>query len=111
MTLRRNIQMVAGDAKTLRVTVGDGSRALDLSGLLAAALHIRVKSGALLLVQKTLGNGVQVVDPVSGRLDVQLDAADTAALSGNYEYQLSLTLADGRPATVLIGQIAITPRL
>lgn len=99
----------SGDALLLQVTVNDQAGSpLDLSTLpLSEATWVLAKKqGSTPLVTKTLGSGVTLVNPpgADGRLDVQINNVDTAALKGEYYHELQLTPG---PLTALYGDFTI----
>lgn len=99
----------SGDSLLLQVTVRDSAGAiLDLATLpLSEATWVLAKKqGSAPLVTKTLGAGVIVVTPPGndGRLDIQIDNVDTAALKGTHYHELQL---EPGPLTALFGDFII----
>lgn len=99
----------SGDALLLQVTVQDQAGApldLDTLPLSEATWVLAKKQGGTPVVTKTLGSGVTVVTPPGndGRLDVQINNADTAALKGTLYHELQLTPG---PLTVMFGDFVI----
>jgi len=110
--------MVAGDSRTLRFTVtGDGGAAADLTGAQSVRWGCvrRQANGSFVptpALEKTLGEGVTMIDPAGGIIDVTLSPSDTAALpAGRYYHQLELTSAAGDVATLASGMLVIAPDL
>jgi len=110
--------MVAGDSRTLRFTVaGDDGAAADLTGAQSVRWGCvrRLANGSFAVppaVQKTLGDGIALIDPAGGIIEVTLSPSDTAALAGGrYHHQLELTSAAGDVATLATGTLVIAPDL
>ena len=65
------------------------------------------KPSGTALVTKTVGAGITLVTPLSGRADVALLPADTAALkAGVYYYELEIVLS-GSKSTAAYGAVTI----
>ena len=99
----------SGDSLLLQVTVNDSAgNALDLQalGLTEATWVLAKKQGSAPLVTKTLGSGVVITTPpgTDGRLDIQIDNADTATLKGTHYHELQL---EPGPLTALFGDFII----
>lgn len=100
-----NFEMVAGDDKVLRIPI------LDTNGdpySLVAALNVRwwnaKKVSSAPIIQKSLGSGIAIEGmPVDGVVLVTLNSADTAALHGDYYYELEVIDSAGKVGTVLRG--------
>ena len=109
--------MVAGDSRTLRFTVtGDDGAAADLTGAQSVRWGCvrRQANGSVAspALEKTLGDGVAVIDPAAGTIEVTLSPSDTAALpGGRYYHQLEMTSAAGDVATLATGTLMIAPDL
>ena len=66
------------------------------------------KQGGTPLITKTLGSptGVTIVDALNGRIDIQLNNADTASLKGTFYHELQI---EPGPSTALFGDFEIQP--
>ena len=107
----------SGDTKRLNYTVKDVNGAVidittatfkwGLSKLpqdAAAVGNVEPQGDALLT--KTLSSGITLTAPTLGQLRVDLDAADTTALKGEFYNELEMVLA-GATSTVAFGRIDI----
>jgi len=106
----------SGDTLQIRVTIDDGDASpivsplppLDLSLATEITWVLAKKQGGAPLITKTLGSptGVTIVDAANGRIDVQLNNADTAALKGTFYHELQI---EPGPSTALFGNFEIQP--
>jgi len=108
--------MKSGDSKVLQVTVKDEAGvAINITGATFTwALSKKKSSGGFsptLLLTKTVGSGITLVTPASGRLDIALLPADTDALKGSYYQELQMVDTATNKSTVLDGTITIDPDL
>jgi len=98
----------SGDALLLQLTIlnGDsvGSPPLDLTPFTQITWVLAGKQGQTPIVTKTLGSGVTVVNAASGRVDVQINNADTATLKGTKYHEVQV---EPGPNTVLFGEFII----
>lgn len=107
----RDDRYVAGDKTTLRVTVvdadGDPKDLSDADARFALAEY----AGADPLVDKRVGEGIEIVEPTAGRLDVTVAGSDTADLGTSdgrdYYYELRIIDDTGDPTTVATGEWTI----
>ena len=111
-----SISMHSGDTRVLEITVVDENQAaVDLSAAdvtwalsKKAADEVLPKGSALLT--KVVGNGIAIVDAVTGRADVTIDPSDTEALAGDFYHELQVVLG-GAVSTVLYGTVTIVKDL
>lgn len=102
----QDFTMWSGDDKTLTITVTDANDVVvDLTGASALVWILkRSKHAAAILVTKGLGAGVTITDAENGIFTVDLNPADTAALTqNNYYHEAQITDASGNISTLLIG--------
>ena len=97
----------SGDALTIQITVRDGDSiadpVLDLTPFTEIIFAVARRQGSTPIFQKLLSNGVSEinpVDPANGRIDVLINNADTAALRGDYYFELQL---EPGPNTAMYG--------
>lgn len=108
-----NFELFAGDDKVLRITVVDTANAVvDITDF----LEIRWKMARTVhqspLLEKSLNNGIVIVNGGSGRYDIVLNSPDTEAMrQGDYYHEAECIDEDGNVATVMIGTITILPTL
>ena len=107
--MRGSFQMHSGDSRVLELTVygADGVTPVNVTAATATfALSARA-SGQLAPVGAILASKAgTVVDGPNGRLDFNLEPADTAALAGVYYYEIQMVLG-GATSTVAFGTAAI----
>jgi hypothetical protein len=97
----------SGDNLLLEFTVGDGDspgNPRDLSGVTGITWVLAKKQGGAPLVTKTLGSGVSSPLDATGRVDVQIDNADTNTLKGTLYHELQV---DNGPQTAAFGDFII----
>lgn len=101
----------AGDDLLLEVTVTRGDGTQDLTGASATyEIFRRIDGTKEVEVSKdTTGGGVQIVDAVNGRLDVDIDGSDTENMEGVYQHRLRVTNSSGETATVFTGRFVVHP--
>ena len=82
------------DMEPIEVTLleDDSGTLVDISAALAvfAVFDVDPDTGAATtqLFQKTVGSGITLDDPSAGTMTIQVDGDDTAALDGDYYYEL-----------------------
>jgi hypothetical protein len=110
---RHDAKIPAGDRHSFVVTLTDeDGAAVDLAG---ATARLVVYVGDTVKVDDRLaatgsGDGPLTVVGlrIAGQLRVLLTPADTANLSGSYEFEVKVKLADGRVDQVAVGQLSFT---
>jgi len=102
LTGSNGFTMIAGDDKTLEITVKDeAGDVVDLNGATARFGLAREPGEAVLVSKATGGGGVTLTDPDNGVLRVALNGADTRDLAaGRYWHETEITLG-GEIATVV----------
>mgnify|MGYP001351291781 CR=1 FL=1 len=105
----QNIEVVSGDAVVLEITILDQTTGdpVNLAGCTAIFKAAQYWSKAAVFTKST-ADDVSMVDPINGRIDVSLEAADTDALEGEYAYELQITDSAGNRSTPLYGVMAVT---
>ena len=113
-----DITILRGDDQTVRFTVTTSAGAAqDVTGW---SFKFTVKSslddaiGSALFQKTTGGGGIALTTPLSGIVDVTLSAADTAAMAGNYYYDMQGTDTGGliktvREARFIVAKNVTTP--
>lgn len=112
-----DFDMHSGDNRKLEVTVQSAAGTpVDITGAtfkwqlskLDAEGAIPLPKSETPILQKDNGGlgGVAIITPGSGRVDVTLIPADTAALRGEYYHELQMVLG-GITSTVLFGKATI----
>jgi hypothetical protein len=108
----------SGDTLQIKVTIRDGDAspivsplpALDLSLATQITWVLAKKQGGTPIITKTLTSpgGVSIVSSpaTDGRVNIQLDNADTAGLKGSYYHELQI---EPGPSTALFGNFEIQP--
>lgn len=104
--------LYAGDDKLLTVTVTDGEgEPVDLTGAQKIRWQLGKGPGKTPIVEKALGQGIEVTDGPGGIFTVTLDSADTEALKGSYYHEAEVIDEDGNVSTVLTGTVTIEATL
>lgn len=116
MPLEQNVgadpKYFSGDALRLELTVRNGDvpepfPVLDLTPFTEITWALARRQGLAPLFTKTLTGGPTQIDPVdlvNGRIDVLINNADTAALSGTFYHELQL---EPGPNTPMFGSFEI----
>lgn len=110
-TMITNFQMVAGDSKSLVVTVKDGAGlAVNITG---ATIKWRAARsfGKSAIISKSTASGIQITDGANGQFTVTLDPADTNSLLGVYYHEAEVTSTNNEISTVISGTMKINPNL
>ena len=104
----------SGDTLLVRATVRNGdvspivspAPALDLSLATTITWVLARAQGRTPILTKTNGSpaGITVINAVNGRINIQIDNADTAGLSGTYYHELQI---EPGPSTALYGSFTI----
>jgi|SRR6056297_178303 len=109
-----NIVIEQGATFELTATWTDGGSPVDLTDVLAR-MQVRKRytsDEAVLSVDSDTLGGV-TVDPLTGVVDVEIPAADTAALPGRLRgvYDLELLFPSGRVVRLLKGRVRVDPEV
>lgn len=99
-----------GDDVAPVFTVRDGSGAIvNISSVSNITWIARrnLQDAAVLTKTKAGGEITFVTDGTDGQFQVEIDAADTTALSGYYVHQASITDANGNITTVTVGRMQV----
>lgn len=110
-----NIEMHAGNTKRIIVQVKDDEgEPINVSTLMACQFKAveapmgRAKYNSAVKILKTIdSNGSIDISSGDGVIVVTLDPEDTAALVGQYYFELKLTEANGDVSTVVSGLLTI----
>ena len=108
-----DFEMHQGDTKRLRVTVVDETGAAKS---LVGAQNIRwwvarKVTSTTKLIQKSTTGGIVVNDASGGILTIEIDPADTQAVSGEYYHELEVVDAADDVGTVLRGTMTVVRAL
>jgi hypothetical protein len=103
----QNLAMYQGEYKELRIPIVDGaSEPVDLAG--ATARWVVYGGSETALTKTSEDGGGIIVNTTEQRLEIVLEATDTASLPvGVYQHQAMLTKAN-RPAITTTGTLTIT---
>lgn len=105
------IEFFAGDDKTLQFTINQAGTTtpLDLTNVTVA---FRMVKPGNVVINKTEGSGITIIDAEAGRCNVQINSADTADITTttSIEYELQLTIA-GKYDTVQFSTMSIKRNL
>jgi hypothetical protein len=107
----QNDEFYSGDRRSLNFTVKDGNDAvIDITGATFLWTCRRSVLSADAEISKVSGESpseIDIVDAANGRVDVEIDPVDTAAISGDFYHELQMTDAQGNPTTVAFGTLTI----
>lgn len=118
--LPQNFTMSAGAGLILKITVFDEAGApLPLAGTQAVTWKLaRSARSTTAVLTKTLGDGATVITDDAaegganaGRLNVQIDPADSAGLAGEYFHECTLQDADGDLSRIFYGRGFVAPSI
>lgn len=112
MARKRDFTMFSGDTKTLAVSVteeSDNSPTNIENATVAWKVARSLKTAAV--ISKSTSSGITITSGTLGLLEITLDPADTASLSGDYMHELQITFQDGEVATVMKGVMTVEPDL
>jgi len=88
---RYNISVIQGTTFDLKPVWKIGGVAVTLSNY-TADMQVRYATDTAIIVELSTSNGKITIDSAYGRINLHLDASDTAALpAGTYQYQLNIT--------------------
>lgn len=106
-----DVTIFAGDSQRLEVEVFDPDGELvDLLGVQAITWHLsRTVHHRPAIVEKSIGQGVTVVDAPNGRVDIEIDPADTEGRSGRHYHEIEVIDEQGHVSTILTGTVTIRP--
>lgn len=114
----QNDTFYAGNKRTLQFTVYNDDNEgvpLDLTGLTfkwgCAATRFDRSFVEPKLVQKTLADGITVIDAAAGRVDVVIAGSDTTSLDGLYYHELEAFDVDSNSMVLMTGYLTILRNL
>src|SRR3990167_4295716 len=88
----QNFIMVAGDTKTLVVTVEDAEgTAVSITGATIKWRCARSYGKTASITKATGGSGIAITDGAGGEFTVTLNASDTVSLVGNFYHEAEIT--------------------
>lgn len=109
--MAQNFQMVAGDSKTLVITVRNSvGDPVNITGSTIKWQAAR-SLGKASIISKTTSSGISLSDPTNGIFTVTLNPDDTEDLRGVYHHEAQVTDASNNISTVLSGTMTIRPPL
>lgn len=112
----QNFSMYAGDTKRIEVTVVDAAGdAVDITDFTSIRWKMAKTVKATAVLEKSLGDGIEIISGGSGRFDVTLETGDTESLRpGTYYHEAEVADPVASPevvATVMTGTAEILPTL
>ena len=106
----QDVILQAGERRMLAFAIADEQgQPLDISAI-AFTWRCARRDGAMAVIEKVSGAGITVVDALQGRVDVQLDSADTQGLDGLYRHEL-WGAEGGAPFLLASGFLVAEPAL
>lgn len=117
--LPQNFTLSAGAGLILKITVFDeAGDPIPLAGTQSVTWKLARTARSASVLSKTLGAGATIITDDAaqggancGRLDVQIDAADSADLDGEYFLDCRLLDANGDTSRIFYGRGFIAPGL
>lgn len=104
----QNFDMVAGDHKTLVITVKDADGvAVNIASATIKWQCARSLGKASNISKATGGSGITITDAANGVFTVTLNPSDTNSLVGNFIHEAEVTSSGGTISTVLQGTMKI----
>lgn len=116
MATELDFELKAGDDLVLECTLKDDrGNVLPLSGVSLKWGFSRMRAdgshAATPVVEKTIGDGITVVDAGAGRYNIVIDSADTASRRGDWYHECEALDSNGKRATALYGVMTVVPDL
>ena len=104
--------ITAGDTKTIgdNVIEKDDASATDITGATIAWKVAQSHRGTV-VISKSTADDIAITSGTGGTFTIDLAAADTASLRGDYYHEIQITFAGGEIATVLKGKMTVSPGL
>ena len=117
--LPQNFTLSAGAGLILKITVFDeAGDPIPLAGTQSVAWKLARTARSAAVLTKTLGNGATIITDDAGQggtncgpLNVQIDAADSADLDGEYFHDCRLVDVAGDTSRIFYGRGFVTPGL
>jgi uncharacterized protein YbjT (DUF2867 family) len=110
-----DLTMIRGDSKTFAVSLRDvAGDAIDLTGasVTMTAKEAYTDLDASATFQKTISDGITVLDEDTGVIQVELEPADTTSLDGKKTrlyYDIQVEGSDGKVTTAVRGKLIVHP--
>ena len=102
------IRLYRSNDRVLAISAQDsGGVAIDITGA-SLFFYVSKSNGRQVIFEKSVGNGITVVDAVGGEIEIEITNADSDLVVGDYHYELLLVDVDGNRYTVLQGTLEIT---
>lgn len=100
------LSVKAGDTLPIEMPIkDDDGNAVDLTGLTGDMLAFNVYKYGVLKLQKTINQGIAILSPTAGTTRIVLTPADTAALNGEYRWEVVMTTLASEIYTVAYGAL------
>lgn len=106
--VNESISMYSGEYKKIQDKIVDadsGNIPLDLTDFTAKFI---VHNKGNVVIEKTLGDGIEITDAEQGLLEITLFPNDTKDLSGNFSFEVKLDNNVDQGSIVTLGRISIT---
>lgn len=98
-----DFSIIAGDSKTLEITVQEDGAAVDLSGSAIIWEAARQPFGVTVITKAG-----SITAAAEGKFEIALEPADTAALNGNFYHSAKITKS-ADVSTIFLGLMAVSP--
>ncbi len=113
MAIEQEFEVFSGNDVTLSVTVTDEDNdgPLNLTGAVALIWKLALSPSATPKIIKDLTDGITIVDPNEGLVEILIDAADLEPLKGAFYHELRLTNSLNKKSTLMYGAVTIKDNL
>lgn len=104
--------IVSGDSRRMKFTLqepGDEGAPIDIRSVDLTYVVVGSVGADSYLIEKTIGNGIEIVDGLNGRFDVVFEPSDTADISGTYIHEIEMIDTDDptNVTTVMRGRLTV----
>lgn len=106
--VNESISMYSGESRIIKLSIVDqdnGGIPLDLTNYnLTFLAHLN----GVTKILKTESNGITILNPQTGQLEIRLSSADTRELSGTLLFEVKVTDINNEEVIVTLGRMTIT---
>lgn len=111
MATVNNLQIDQGSPFKRSFLVMDGTSPKDLTGCTARMQFRTSYPSDVVRLEATTENGLLSISTVNSLVSVKLKAANTAALTGSYVYDIYIYDPSGEPQRIVEGCVTIRPEV
>lgn len=105
MAIRQKFEVFSGNDVTLEVALTDEQTEspLVLIGTQELEWAVSRRGSSAILLQKSLDDGITIVDSINGQISIAMSAADTEDLQGVYYHELRIVNEASKRITLMYG--------